>query len=439
MVLQEAPLLQRTLSTRGPVDEDSRDEKAIIPSPPRSPTRIVSTNVQLRPDLKTTANTESIAVTKVSQNSPKQIDRNLSNPETQKVTTPKSPEKSAVHTNPAMSRPTSAPVVPAPRPTTPMVSLVQTSPLLARSVSAAGRLGHDHSTAPQTRVPQSYKSAIMGNSFAPSSSAHPSSPSSGVNSVRVPPQSSSMVSAPMFVRQRTERIDSNAVQTGFPYGVVAHEPLQNGSPWMQSSESDANRSVHSDQFLSINNIQNRYNQENFSGFSACTSGRQGQAVLADEFPHLDIINDLLDDEQVAGIDTRDGTVFQSHSNSGQLHNRHYSFPGEVGVLGDVVPATSSCRFEPVQSYHDDGFQREYSSLGGIFDSRDYIPQAAAGLPYANGQIDGVIPNQWQMAGSDISLYGMNYMEPDVYPYNLDYSNVACSVNGYTLFRPSSGH
>jgi hypothetical protein len=62
------------------------------------------------------------------------------------------------------------------------------------------------------------------------------------------------------------------------------------------------------------------------------------------------------------------------------------------------------------------------------------------MPYANGHIDGLISNQWQMAGSDISLMGMRNADGDSSPYfNPEYSNMACGVNGYTVFRPSNGH
>ncbi|KAK9265870.1 hypothetical protein L1049_027320 [Liquidambar formosana] len=61
------------------------------------------------------------------------------------------------------------------------------------------------------------------------------------------------------------------------------------------------------------------------------------------------------------------------------------------------------------------------------------------LPYANGQIDGLIPNQWQVAGTDLSLLSMMNTEGDGYPYHPEYPNLACGVNGYTVFRPSNGH
>ena len=76
--------------------------------------------------------------------------------------------------------------------------------------------------------------------------------------------------------------------------------------------------------------------------------------------------------------------------------------------------------------------------GGHYHSlRDYIPPVS-GVPGVNGQVDGLIPNQWQVAGSDLLYLGMRNTENDSYGYYPDYSNIACGVNGYTVFRPSSG-
>jgi hypothetical protein len=174
-------------------------------------------------------------------------------------------------------------------------------------------------------------------------------------------------------------------------------------------------------------------------FPACTSGRQNQALLVDEFPHLDIINDLLDDEQSIGKTSRTSLGFESLGNGLHSLNRQFSYPGDLDANDDHGSSTSSCRFERSQSYHHDhGFRGGYNSSHGHFDSpRDYIPQVSS-MPYVNGQVDGLIPNQWQVAGSDLLYAGMRNPENNGYPYYPDYSNMACGVNGYTVFRPSNG-
>ncbi|PHT45284.1 hypothetical protein CQW23_14442 [Capsicum baccatum] len=82
-------------------------------------------------------------------------------PSTQ-VTTSATAERSFSREVPAKLRPLSAPLVTEPRPAVPVVSMVQATQVLLRSVSAAGRFGPDPSPATQSYVPQSYKNEIMG-------------------------------------------------------------------------------------------------------------------------------------------------------------------------------------------------------------------------------------------------------------------------------------
>lgn len=170
-----------------------------------------------------------------------------------------------------------------------------------------------------------------------------------------------------------------------------------------------------------------------SELSAGTSGRQLQGGLADEFPHLDIINDLLDDDQGIGRATPPlGTTF---------FNRQFTYPTDMNLSSEVG---SPCRFDRARSFPEDGFQQQdycpsTSSSSHYSSVREFIPQGNS-LPYMNGQIDSLVPNQWQLLGPDLSLLGMRNSGVDGYPYSIsDYSDLACSVNGYTMFRPSNGH
>ncbi|CAK7327203.1 unnamed protein product [Dovyalis caffra] len=431
--------------------ERPKEKTAAVPSSPRSPPtsspKCVPSTVQLKSDSKSSATMDLAQVKKTSSNCSQQADKAATSATSPKMVS----EKPTLQQVSAMSRPSSAPLVPGPRPTTAPVSLVQTTPLLARSVSAAGRLGPDPSPAAHSYVPQSYRNAIIGNAVGSSSSGftHTNSSSTGVNLSPVHVQPSTLVSAPMFLSPlNSERVDPNSLQSGFPFGMVTRDVLQNGRQWMESSQRDASRSMSGDPSSLVNGIQNidLYNpvrsgsQEHYSSeFPACTSGRQTQGGVIDEFPHLDIINDLLDEEHAVGKTAEASRVFRS--NGPHLLNRQFSFPNDMAISSDLGSSTSSsCRFERTRSYHDGGFQRSYSSSGTHFDTlREFIPQGNP-LPYANGHVDGLIPNQWQMAGSDISLMGMRNADGDSPPYfNPVYSNMACGVNGYTVFRPSNGH
>jgi len=278
---------------------------------------------------------------------------------------------------------------------------VQTAPLLSRSVSAAGRLGPDpppltHSysgpqnASPAGRLgpelspsthsyggPQSYRNAMMGNS---------------VNSTQSYSQPPALVSTPVFLPPSSKRTDPNAVRPSFSYGMVNN--LQNF---------DLYRHAHS-------KSQDHFPAEVPAGQS------QRQTVMADDFPHLDIINELLDDE------------FQNFSNgpwSGAHNlNRQYTFPGDLGMLNDVGPSTTNSRLsERTRSYNDNVFEQGY-------------PQANNLGAYSNGRIDGQVPNQWQMNGSDLSYLSLRNGEGDGYPYHIPgYSNLPYGVDGYTVYRP----
>ncbi|XP_038700191.1 TNF receptor-associated factor homolog 1a-like [Tripterygium wilfordii] len=460
---------QKKLESKHLDVDRSNKEKAITSlSSPKSPPKNLPSglplksgqNILLKSEQKSAAPVDP-TVKKVSLNSSPQSGKvtsltassqnsGTSKLEAQNIIAAKPTEKLMPQQGLSVSRPSSAPLVPAPRATAPVVSMVQTDPLLARLVSAAGRLGPDPSPATHSYGPQSYRNAIMSHPVGSGSAAfnHPSPPSSGISPSMAYSQSRSLLSAPVFLPQSSERVEPNSVQSGFSYGMGTENVAQNGPQWLEVSQSDGNRNLHHVPSTLLNGIQNLdlYKPVNcgsrehfYTEFPAYTSGRPTQGVVTDEFPHLDIINDLLDDENGMKVD-KANPVFQSLCN-GSLLKRQFTFPCEVGESGDLGTSTSSGRIERTQSYQDDGFRRRYSPPSSHFDSMgSFFPRSRSSLPYANGHIDGLMPNHWQMTSSDISLPGgMSNPDGDVYPYSPNYSNLACGVDGYTVFRPSNGH
>ncbi|MBA0612460.1 hypothetical protein Godav_013059, partial [Gossypium davidsonii] len=422
-VRKEEVLLQKKPIIQDPVDlERPKEKTTAIPSSPRSPPRSPPPTAQFRSEYRSTGSVGSIPVRKTSSNGLQRSDlpapsstsfqmNGLLKSETQKPATLKPTEKATTPQEPMMSRPSSAPLVPGPRPTAPVVSLVQATPLIAHTTSTAGCLG-PNSSAATSYVPQSYRNAIMGNHVASSSSdfTHPNSPSSGVNPLPVYSQTPPLVSTPVYIPQSSDRIEPNSVQSDFPFGMVDRNIMLNASQWMDKSQRDGTRSMHLDHSSSLSEIQNLnlykslYNgsREHFSNeFPSCTSGRQSQCVLADEFPHLDIINDLLDEE----------------------HN-----VGSIGRTGGFHVLSNG--FEQARSYHDDGLQHSFKSSSGnhIDTPREFTPQTNL-QPYTNGQLDGLVQTQWPVASSDLSLLQMRNTNGDSYPYyNAKYPNLACGVN-----------
>lgn len=431
-----------------------KDASAAVPSSPQNHQDHMPPTVEQKSSNQTIAAVDPIQIKASSSTSVHQVEKTAPvvtsshvvsavKAEAQKSTIPKPTEKATAQQAPMMSRPSSAPLIPGPRATAPVVNVVHTSPLLARSVSAAGRLGPDPAPATHSYAPQSYRNAIMGNHVAPSTAGyvHLSTSTSGVSPSSAFSLASAMVSSPVFVPH-----NSDAVRSSFPFGMVTRDVLPNSPQWVEGSQREAVRSVHYNSSL-LNDVQDLYKKPIrgsthellSSDFSACTSGRQLQG-FAEEFPHLDIINDLLDEENIVGISARDNSMFQSLGNGPGLLNRQFSLPGDMGgMAGDVGSSTSSCRFERTRSYHDGGFQRGYSSPISRYEpSMDFIPSSSQQQQQLNGQIEGLIPN-WR-AASDLPLLGTRTSDFDGYQYlNAEYSNMAHGINGYNVFRPSDGH
>ncbi|XP_011073502.1 MATH domain-containing protein At5g43560-like [Sesamum indicum] len=483
---EETGSLQRNFKAKDSVDmEASGNKAACVTSPPRSPSKSIPFIAPPVLESKSNVARDPLMFRKTPSDSPKQADNSVlltnscesaatSKHDPQKFATPKPAEKPSgnqIHVGsekipaqeapattdklsippmPVMSRPLSAPLVPGLRPSVSMVSMVQTAPALARSVSAAGRLGPEPTaSATQRYVPQSYRNAIMGGPTAGSSSAYSQNHPAGsvVNASHSYSQPTALVSSPLFSPHSSDRVDPNPVQPSLSFGMVNHhDMLQNGPLWMERHQRASSRNVPADHGSLVNDMQslNLYNpvQSRSHGhlpseLPACTSGRQNH-VVQDEFPHLDIINDLLEDEHGLGMVARVNSSYQSFSNGPHNLNRHYSFPGDPSVSSGLGPSVSSCRFDRARSYHDDGFQHGQVGSGRTYDTtRDMIPQASR--PYVNGQVDGFLPNQWQMAGSDMPYLSIRNMDSDGYPYHLqDYQNLSVGINGYSVFRPSSG-
>jgi hypothetical protein len=151
--------------------------------------------------------------------------------------------------------------------------------------------------------------------------------------------------------------------------------------------------------------------------------QQAQSLMTDDFPHLDIINDLLEDEQCSNM-MFNGSMYNSQPPP-QVFNGQYSsyHGGDIGVSGELLSGGRS------RSFGEEGFH--------------YMPRVAAVGPYA----DGMMPTQWRMPNMDLSLLPMrnNSLEDANYHhtyFGMDSTNPSFSSginNGFTEFRPSNGH
>ncbi|KAH7856460.1 hypothetical protein Vadar_001585 [Vaccinium darrowii] len=141
--------------------------------------------------------------------------------------------------------------------------------------------------------------------------------------------------------------------------MVNRQVLQNGPQWGECSQWDASN-------LDFYNPVSSRSQDHFaSDFPASTSRCQNRSAMTDDFPHLDIINDLLDDANGIPKPTKANTSFhQSFSNPHHL-NRQFPFPMDIW-MSNVTDPTSSSSFE---GRHDDCFQHVYQSMAQNSQSR----------------------------------------------------------------------
>ncbi|XP_073116049.1 TNF receptor-associated factor homolog 1b isoform X1 [Elaeis guineensis] len=338
----------------------------------------------------------------------------------------------------AMSRPSSAPLIPAARPTAPIVSTIQTVPLLSRSVSAAGRLGADPSPSVPSYIPQSYRNAIMGKTTMGASLAgfphHPTSSGQGVGYSQAP---TLVPSASVLPQQNSARKDQSSARPGFIFGSVKLEAPHGQPPWKDHcSRPEPSRCGGRSSSNVVSDIERLdiYGEMQAKHFaSEIPSGAnsyQVQGVVADEFPHLDIINDLLDEEQNNG---KAAKGLHHHSFSQQ-----YSFPGNASAA-EFGSLNGSCRFDQTEQYGDESFQRVYgSSNSSVHGLREGHFSQVDLLAYANGQIDGMMQNQWLYGCTDLSMLNLGTGDANGYSYELpECSNLADGVNGY-MYHPANG-
>ncbi|CAH8251118.1 unnamed protein product [Arabidopsis lyrata] len=383
------------------IDMDRPKEKsAAVLSSPRSVAKNPSPLTQKKPEKKSISTADAIPSRKVLATGPPSSSQVVVSSDAQsqtaglradmqKISAPKQPAATTI------SRPSSAPIIPAMQPAPIAVSSsVQATTSLPRSVSSAGRLGRDPSLHnQQTYTPHSYKHAIVGNSLGSSSSFNHHQNSHGVVPTTLP--SSSYSQTP-----------TSSYQSSFPYS-------QDGLLWTGRSSNSVNMGMNNNPYSPAVTSNRSLNHMDIQ-----IAQQQAQSLMTDEFPHLDIINDLLEDEQCSNM-VFNGSIFNQQP---QVFNGQYSsYQGDVGEL------LSGGRS---RSFGEEGFH--YMARG----------------PYGT---DGLMPTQWQMANMDLSLLAMrnNRMEDATSSaanyhhtyFGLDSSNpsFASGMNGYKEFRPANGH
>ncbi|CAL9093340.1 unnamed protein product [Musa textilis] len=334
----------------------------------------------------------------------------------------------------ATSRPYSAPLIPAPRPTVPIPSTVQAVPLLSRSVSAAGRLGTDPSPTAPSFVPQSYRNAIIGKTTTARGSCLNDETTSCSQSVAYSHSPSMFLSSTsMLPPQTLIRMEHPSLRHGLTFGclkpeVVHSQHLGRDDSYHESSSSSSSQSFGSSLGDNMGKL-NVYGKSLAQKYPAESASRvtpyHVQGTVGDEFPHLDIINDLLDDEQNVGRTERSPQY---------AFSRQLTFPGNLSTA-DTGSLGSSGQFEQLDQYYDDGFHRGYGASNNPPEGlRDGRMQQMDLLAYANRQFDGLMRNQQPYGITDLSMLSLRDGDVNGYSYQLqDY--FARGGNGYLYHRP----
>lgn len=292
-----------------------------------------------------------------------------------------------------VSRPLSAPIIPAVRHTVTVPptasSTVQNAPVLSRSASSLGKL-----TNAAAYAPRSYRNAMMGTN---------DTVSMGTSTIGM--------SMPVSCAS-----PSSTALPGTP-----EEPIFKFIP-VKPDES------HKPTSGPISRIDREFERWLTSKPLSEPPLTSTSGVSPDDFPHLDIINDLLDDDINHGL-----SVSERHEPHHRLRSfsRQYSMPdnrysnGYVnGSFGTIGSGVAGSRIAGTGANGNIGPTRHFSHVDL--------------MTYSNGYVDDMTPNQWYGHG-DISMVDMG--DTNGYPYPLgEYSGMMGGVNGYrSMYHPSNGY
>ncbi|KAG8068089.1 hypothetical protein GUJ93_ZPchr0005g14511 [Zizania palustris] len=227
------------------------------------------------------------------------------------------------------SRPSSAPVLPAPRSTVPTTPQVQVSTFLSRSMSeAARRSGNEPSPSAPAYIPQTYRNAIMGKLGRGTTSASAYQSTSLGQGTALSQSLSTYAPAMSVTMPPAERNDQFSSRRGLESGLGKTEAHDSWQPWNGNSHVDkhlwrddstyqqtTNCHAYPQPWKDVNYQQARGTEtetpSRFGGlqpprqFQVETptdfASQQPQGAAVEEFPHLDIINDLLEEQSSSSM------------------------------------------------------------------------------------------------------------------------------------------
>ncbi|XP_078171201.1 uncharacterized protein LOC144565345 [Carex rostrata] len=322
-----------------------------------------------------------------------------------------------------VSRPSSAPGLPPPamRPATPMGTPAQVSPYLSRSVSSSGRVGTlpdmDSSPSASGTFPQSYRNAITGSNSTNLMGSNPN-----LNLVGFTPQSSqSFAQGAISTNSSTSQSNSSYGRQSASFGQIRVDSSTSGTSQSNSSFFSSSQSFKPpswkhgvDRMSNDESLEQAGSSGSHQSVGPSWSYPQGdtswpypplgpngsedprdppnwRTKIADEFPHMDIINDLLEEP--------------SRLPNFTFPSWWMPIPGSRPQLNAGL-ASGSSLFEPPERYNP-GFTRPaYGSNareGHTFQFSNAAPFNNSAPYYVNGQNDGFVQKLGYDYSTDLSI------------------------------------
>uniref|UniRef100_A0A0D3EUP0 MATH domain-containing protein n=1 Tax=Oryza barthii TaxID=65489 RepID=A0A0D3EUP0_9ORYZ len=378
-----------------------------------------------------------------------------SNSEAREAILPKKAAVLSVSQTPAISRPSSAPLFQVPRSTLPPTPAVQVPPMLSRSMTLAGQSRNEPSPSVPSYTAQTYRNAIIGKSNLDTASASLDHSTSFGQNVALSQPLSSYASAASAMVPPVGRNGQLPGKQGFMFGQGKSEAIDNWNPW--KGDSNANKYMWKDDSpyhqMTKGDAHTRSWRDNSYQQAGCSgTGEQGEfgglqyrqfqreiptnlvsyqlpGPVGEEFPHLDIINDLLEEEQSSG------SMAES-----TLHGYHtlglpYSSRGNL-VDSEVTSISSSGRLNLADHYYDEGYPMAYDRLNALYRLRE--GQNSTLDAYSNGRMDSITSKPWLHNFSNPAVnLGVN---PNGFSQQMgNYTNLGSGrVNGEHLYRYANG-
>ncbi|BAC03272.1 P0490D09.24 [Oryza sativa (japonica cultivar-group)] len=379
----------------------------------------------------------------------------MSNSEAREAILPKKAAVLSVSQTPAISRPSSAPLFQVPRSTLPPTPAVQVPPMLSRSMTLAGRSRNEPSPSVPSYTAQTYRNAIIGKSNLDTASASLDHSTSFGQNVALSQPLSSYASAASAMVPPVGRNGQLPGKQGFMFGQGKSEAIDNWNPW--KGDSNANKYMWKDDSpyhqMTKGDAHTQSWRDNSYQQAGCSgTGEQGEfgglqyrqfqreiptnlvsyqlpGPVGEEFPHLDIINDLLEEEQSSGSMAEP-----------TLHGYHtlglpYSSRGNL-VDSEVTSISSSGRLNLADHYYDEGYPMAYDRLNALYRLRE--GQNSTLDAYSNGRMDSITSKPWLHNFSNPAVnLGVN---PNGFSQQMgNYTNLGSGrVNGEHLYRHANG-